>query len=260
MYQVLNRLKTAVNQLDITDRMQYQPEILEFHLVEDDLYGQQKELAEAISYVQSKGTKVYLHHPMKTGNRTLDIISNYPDVRAFYQESCRILHEICSKNHIKCVLHCNYAQSDNSIHISHENTVKVKHEIESILTYGKHTFLWEDSINGTFSFKNPHLFSRIIQPLQLPLVQDVSHSFIALSGNNEKLLAITKQISPFVQYMHLVDSLGQSHDGLPLGEGLIHWNNIKPHTLHKDFIFEISLDNVHDCRPMIQSCAFYNSI
>jgi len=260
MYYVSNRLKTAVNPRDIADRMQYRPEILEFHLVEEDLYNRKKELIDAIAYIQSQGVRVYLHHPMKLGNQTLDIISNYPEVRAFYRESCHILFELCSMYDIKCVLHCNYAQSDNSIQISDGITSLVKKEIENILTYGRDKFLWEDSIDGTFSFKNPQLFTHIIQPLHLPLVQDISHSFIALSGDNEKLLSVTKMIAPYVQYMHLVDSFGQSHDGLPLGKGLIQWDKIKQFTYGKDFIFEISLENVHNCSPMIQSANFYNSL
>lgn len=261
IHKVGNRVKSAVIEKQIQDRLQYQPEVFEFHLVESDLYGEKrKELQEAIRHVQSQGAKVYLHHPMKTGSHYLDIISYHPEVRSFYTESSRILHEICAEHHIRCVVHCNYATSDKSIEINSENSQEVKKEIEKILSFGRNSFLWEDSITGVFSYKNPELIDTVIRPLALPLVQDISHSFIALEGDNKKLLDVTSTISPFVEYLHVVDSMGEHHDSLILGEGKIDWHNIKPFTVGKDFIFEINCDNMLDCTPMIQSATFYNNI
>jgi len=261
IHTVGNRVKTAVEEKQIQDRLQYQPEVLEFHLVEQDLYGERKKkLQEAIEFVQSFGTKVYLHHPMKTGSHYLDIISYHPEVRSFYEESCRILHELCETYNIRCVLHCNYATSDKSIDIHTKNTTEVKKEIQNILSFSKQSFLWEDSITGVFSYKNPDLIEQVIKPLQLPLIQDISHSFIALEGDNERLLDVTSQISSYVQYLHVVDSMGKHHDSLVLGKGNIDWHTIKPFTVGKDFIFEINCENMLDCSPMIQSASFYNNI
>lgn len=260
-YTVQNRLKTALDERQLENRLQYQPEIIEFHLTEETLFGDKRAYLEhTIERLQRMGIKVYLHHPMRHGGIPLDIISSIPGIREFYQLSCRILHEICLTHSIKCVVHSHYMESDTSSILTDSNILNVKDEIEAILEYAESSFLWEDSCGGVFSYENDSLFETIIKPLNLNLVQDISHSFISLKGDNQKLLSITKIIAPYVKYLHVVDSQGLHHDSLPLGKGRIDWNSLKPFTVHKDFIFEVSGKNHYDCSAMVESADYYNSI
>lgn len=257
---IRNRLKCAVNDIQINDRLLYKPDIIEFHLVEQDLFGDRLEnLKYWIDFVQKKGIKVYLHHPMKLNGKFLHILSNDNDLKNFYFQSCKILSELSQTFNLKTVLHCNYNNSEY-IEPNLENTKKLKNEIKKILSFGREHFLWEDSISGLFSYSNPHLFKEVIQPLNLPLVQDISHSFVALKGNNEKLFELVKSIFPFVEYYHVVDSLGIEHDSLTLGKGNIIWKPIKSFIIQKDFIFEIGLKNTNDCFEMIKSANFFSKI
>lgn len=254
------RLKTGISHIE--DRLKYKPGILEFHLNEEDLWDVEL-LLERINYVQSKGVKVYLHHPITHNGKKLDILSEDLEVREYYHSSCIVLADICSKVGVKCVLHAHYTGSGSysSLAYGADATIRLGFEITKILTIGRDYFLWEDSAGGLFSHANPYLFSHVIKPLNLALVTDISHSFIALKGNNWELEKVLKRTETYTKYYHLVDSMGKEHDALPIGEGLINWEMVKPYTLGKDFIFEIGLPLPHDnCLPMVESAVLFASV
>ena len=124
------------------------------------------------------------------------------------------------------------------------------------------SFLWEDTTQGIFSAENPYLWEEIVQPLDLPLNIDISHSFISLKGNNEALHRHLDRFHSFAKYYHLVDSNGEFHDALPLGLGKIDWPMVKSYVQDTDFIFEVDLkqNNYLDCTMMIESAEYYNQL
>jgi sugar phosphate isomerase/epimerase len=255
------RLKSSLNGEHIQDRLKYNPEIIEFHLNEQDLYNPH-EIIDNIKLLKSKGITVYLHHPMRYQGQFLDIISSNQKMRDHYDWSCEILASICRQEEIKCVVHCHYASSEST---DFQNTVKrieVRKRIESILSICEKSFLWEDTIRGIFSSENPYLLSEIIEPLNLPLNIDISHSFIGLKGDNKRLQEHLEKLHNFAKYFHLVDSMGMVHDSLPLGKGKIDWQMVIPYVQEKDFIFEIDLksSNHSDCTPMIESAKYFREI
>lgn len=255
------RLKTALNIQDIEDRVQYNPEIIELHLAEHDLY-EPEIIIQRIRLLKSKGIRVYLHQPMTYKGQCLDIISSNQDMRNHYAWSCRVLASICNQEDTKCVIHCHYTSSENT---DYQNPVKRKEtrkQIEQMLSICNTSFLWEDSVKGIFSAENPFLFSEIVEPLNLPLTIDTSHSFIALQGDNKSLEEHLEKFHVFAAYFHLVDSMGIIHDALPLGTGRIDWRMVKPYVKDKDFIFEIDLSssNFTDCTPMVVSADYFRCI
>ncbi|MFP3726995.1 sugar phosphate isomerase/epimerase [Priestia filamentosa] len=254
-----NRLKTGISSLAIEDRLQYNPEIIEFFLNTQSLEDIE-ELRSKIRYVKSKGIKVYLHHPAKLNGKYLDILSKDPAMKEYYTWSSKVLAQLCKEEDIRCVIHCHYAGSESSEEITLEKTLEMKEEISKILEFGREVFLWEDTIEGLFAHTNPYLFEHVIQPLQLDLNLDISHSYIATKGNNEELLSIVKRTAPYVKYLHVVDSLGQEHDGRELGEGSINWLPLKPYIEGKDFVFEILLKDINDCLPMVRSAEYFNGL
>jgi sugar phosphate isomerase/epimerase len=136
----------------------------------------------------------------------------------------------------------------------------MREEIQKIVSFGRNVFLWEDSCSGLFSYQNPYLIKEVIKPLRLDIVVDVSHSFIALRGDNEKLLDVINSVCNYAQYYHIVDSMGEKHDGLELGHGKINWSPLKPYMKNKPHIFEISLDDYNDCSPMIRSYQYFAAL
>ncbi|WP_166241820.1 sugar phosphate isomerase/epimerase [Paenibacillus turpanensis] len=254
------RLKTNLEERCIEDRLQYNPEIIEFFLSEHDLNDRQR-LVDAIRYVKSKHAKVYLHHPPKYKGNRLDIMADSSELRQFYWDSSRWLAEICQQEQIRCVIHAHYAQTESSYSINESQSIEMRKRISEILSFSGNVFLWEDTIEGLFSYANPYLMTQIIKPLSLPLIVDVSHCFIALKANNSRLIQILKETSSHAQYYHVVDSMGERHDSLPLGVGKIDWLQVAPLIADRDFIFEISLPGDHsDCTLMIESVKYFNQV
>ncbi|MBP2075820.1 hypothetical protein [Oceanobacillus polygoni] len=58
------RLKASLDPLQIENRLQYGPEIMELHLVEEGLYHRE-EIVEVVRALKAQGIQVYLHHPME---------------------------------------------------------------------------------------------------------------------------------------------------------------------------------------------------
>jgi sugar phosphate isomerase/epimerase len=255
------RLKMAIQPEQIQDRLKYHPEIVELHLNESDLYHLDHTV-KVIQEIKEKGIKVYLHHPSKFKGNYVDIISSNSEVRDYYDWSSKVLAAICKQEQIKCIIHCHYAQSESSDFSDKETRIKMRKRVEQILALSEDTFLWEDTIKGIFSAENPHLLDEMVKPLNLPLNIDVSHSFIALKGDNELLQKQLEQFDPYVKYFHLVDSMGKFHDALPLGQGKIDWKMVKRYVKDKDFIFEIDLRDSKflDCTKMIESAKYYNNL
>lgn len=254
------RLKTDTKEICIQNRLKYNPEIVEFHLEEHDLQKLDV-LEDKIRQVKNTGAKLYLHHPMKLKGRFIDIISEDKEIKEYYDWSSKVLGEICKIHDLHCVLHCSYDLSE-SLNITNENIEKTRERIREILTYeGSDYFLWENTCQGVFSSENDQLMEKIVKPLNLPLIVDISHSFISLKGNNQKLKKVLDETKEYTKYYHVVDSMGVSHDSLPLGKGKIDWKMVKPYIKDKPFIFEIGLEPPYNnCLPMIESAKYFNNI
>ncbi|QGQ48215.1 TIM barrel protein [Metabacillus sediminilitoris] len=255
------RLKSSLEQNQIQNRLKYKPEILELHINEENLYEPEK-LVSQIRAITSEGIRVYLHHPSKFKGEYLDIISSSKEMRDFYDWSSSVLASICKQEKIKCIIHCHYAKSESSKFVDQTKRIETRKRIEEILRISDQCFLWEDTIRGIFSAGNPHLLEEIVQPLNLPLNIDISHSFIALQGENHQLHHHLETYHRYAHYYHLVDSKGLTHDSLPLGKGNIDWKMVKSYVKDTDFIFEIDLkeSNYLDCSPMIESAKYFNRL
>ncbi|ANF94893.1 sugar phosphate isomerase/epimerase family protein [Paenibacillus bovis] len=253
------RLKSSLDRESLDDRMQYEPEIIEFFLSVEDL--EQSDLIRSrIRELRERGIRVYLHHPTRYNGKFLDILSPDPDRYRYYQQSTEQLVAICQEEGAKCVIHANYVKSENP-EITRERTLLMKAEIEKILVYGQDVLLWEDSTDGLFCYANPYLIDEVIIPLQLPVNVDVSHTFISFRGDNDRLREVLERTAPYAQYYHLVDSMGEYHDSLPLGQGKIDWRMVKQLVNGKDYIFEINLNGGHiDCTPMVESARYFDSL
>lgn len=246
-------LKCSYAPDQLNDRLKYQPEIIELHLVDDDLFGsKRKQLEKTISTLVSQGYQVYLHHPVTYNGRYLNILHEQEEDYLYFHLSTRILADICSAHSVKCVIHPHYVKSETTM-INPENTKRMVEELKQVLSYGKDVFLWENSIVGLFTAQNPRWFEDFIEPLNLPLVYDISHAFISFRGDNSLLLAQIEKLDPYIQYFHVVDSEGKRHDGITLGTGLIDWKPILPFIMTRPYIYEICLKDQTDASEMIQS-------
>lgn len=93
------------------------------------------------------------------------------------------------------------------------------------------------------------------------LAFDTSHCFIKNHGSNEKLLTSMKRLKEHVVHYHLVDSMGETHDSLPLGKGKIDWEKALP-LMNDDAtsIYEIILKDQRDASEQIASHEYLLSL
>ena len=254
------RLKSSLDRASLDDRLQYKPEIMELYLRTEDLQ-QETLIRERIRELKGLGIDVYLHHPSRYNRRFLDIMSTDEEMHRFYRESTRQLVNICVEEGSKCVIHANYLHSENN-EISRERSIAMREEITKLLEDGgREVLLWEDSTEGLFCYANPYLIDEVIIPLNLPVNVDVSHTFISFGGDNARLQEVLERTAPYAVYYHLVDSMGQFHDSLPLGQGMIDWKMVKRLVQGKAYIFEINLEGGHiDCTPMVESARYFDSL
>lgn len=255
------RLKGNLEQSNLDNRLSYDPDIIEFYLSEHDLKDQAL-IRDRIRQLHDRGVKPFLHHPPMYRGEYLDILSGNPEMLRFYHESCEALARICVEERAKCVVHAHYVDTPSCGDVTRERTALLREEIRKVMAYSRDVFVWEDSTEGLFSYGcNPYLIKSLIEPLELPLTVDVSHTFISFRGDNERLRDILERTAPYAQYYHLVDSMGLEHDSLPLGRGKIDWRMVKPLVQNKDFIFEITLSGDHsDCTPMVDSAQYFADI
>jgi sugar phosphate isomerase/epimerase len=251
-------LKCGLCEHQVTDRLRYGPDIIELHLTDQDMY-QPNRIMDTIQLLKNQGIQVYLHHPIKRKGTYLDIASPDPAMRNWYNWSCAVLAGICEQEHVPCIVHAHYDMSCCRNHRDPLLRQEVRRRIEETIENCGNHFLWENSTRGVFSHENPYLYTEIVEPLQLPLCVDISHSFISLKDNT-KLRAIVKKMVPYTKYYHVVDSMGIKHDSLPLGCGKIDWNVMSPFLAGKNYIFEIGLPDVNDCTPMVESADYLKKV
>ncbi|GMA60766.1 TIM barrel protein [Alicyclobacillus fastidiosus] len=259
-------LKCSLSQLQIEDRLKYSPNIVELQLFENDI-SSPNSIVEAIQQLKENSVKVFLHHPMKVNGKFLDVLSKDPEVYEFYRLSCSVLNEICNSEDVFCVVHPHYEKCESGM-VDISDAVKIiecsnalKEAIQDVRTSTYDRFLWENAPRGIFSSANRNWLTHVVEPIQLPICYDISHSFMSFRGNNLDLERDLRNAFPFTRHYHVVDSAGtEVHDAMSLGLGGINWSRLKPYILQRDFIFEIDLPNYNDCTPMIQSAVYFDSI
>lgn len=254
-------LKGAVQDSQFLERLEHEPDVLELHLVEDDLFGEKRqELERKIDYAQERGIQVVLHHPITYKGRRVNIIDTIPSYKLYYDLSTHILAEIIEKFSIECVIHSNYGNIPFNEDKYKQEFNTWKDEIDKLNHLTKGRFLWENSCGGYFSGKNPTLYEDIVKPLGLNTCYDVSHAFISFYGDNKKLYEDMRKMENHARHYHVVDSMGELHDSLTLGEGKIDWKPLKDMIVQKSYIYEIGLRDQENCKEMLDSHEYFKSI
>lgn len=259
-------LKCSLDPRQIQDRLQFHPDTVELQLFEADMETPER-IVSAIRTLKDHGVKVFLHHPMTFDGQYLDIMSDAPQMHAFYRSSCATLDEICATEDVYCVVHPHYSRLPSGVlDLANEDEVRarsvaLREAIQEIRSSTADRFVWENTPEGIFASSNPMWFTHIVEPLRLPICYDISHSFMSLRGDNDRLWHDLDQLFPYTKYYHVVDSVGTAgHDALPLGEGAIDWTKLKPYIVQRDFIFEIMLKDHLYCTEMVDSVSYFEAL
>lgn len=264
-------LKGSTNPRQLLDRItQRDIDIFEFHLNEDDLFGEKREELEYwMQYSRNKGIQVYLHHPPYINGVTLDVMASDSIMASFFELSTRILVDLCEKYDCYTVVHWNYSAFTEKEH--EEARLKNQHhkaKLDALIKrtldvneqIGKGRILWENSIAILGTYLNDFLWADMLAQTDIKLTFDISHAFISLKADNDALLKTIDKLQHNIQYFHVVDSMGETHDSLPLGEGLVDFKQLKPYIIKHNYIYEVGLGDFNHCKEMLKSHRVFQSI
>ncbi|MCD2256713.1 sugar phosphate isomerase/epimerase [Lactobacillus sp. CC-MHH1034] len=262
-------LKASTDLAQIKNRLQYNPQVFEFYTDTHDLTSDGLiHLADMIDLVKAHGIhQIVIHHPMKYQQIHNEMFADATKATAeynFLMSGSEKLIQLAIKHDVQVLLHGSYNEPISYIKTFYPSVTAARNLVFKRLAYfqslgGDHV-MFENSISPVFPFGDSTIDQRIFQA-NLRLCFDISHGFIYLHGNNQRLQTSLQRLAPHIVHYHLVDSMGKTHDSLPLGQGKIDWAALLPHlNVQATNIFEINLKNQLDCQEMLDSYQYLQHV
>lgn len=255
-------LKASSDPAQIEDRLKYHPQTFEFFTdVHNFTPAGLAELKAGIRSVQGAGIdQIVIHQPMKFGDIHSELAAPqtaFPDLYDFIERSTAILLELASEFDLQILVHGGYSGDFPRVIPFYPSLeaaqAAVLNRLDRFQELGGTHIMFENSISEFFAYGNP-VTERAILDHGYRLAFDTSHCFIYLHGDNDALCASLAKLKDRVVHYHLVDSMGQSHDSLPLGTGKIDWARVWPLLNPRATnIYEINLADQTDCQEQLAS-------
>lgn len=263
MFKPMLGLKGSSDRVQIDDRLQHHPAVYEFFTAASDFTTDgYRRLYDAVQYVQSQGiSQIVLHHPMKFGNHHSDVVAPeryYPDLYRFIETTTEQLIRLGHDLNVQVLVHGGYSGPEVEHMVDLYPSVAaarqaVYHRLDRFADAGGEQIMFENSIAPVFAYGHPNQEDEILAH-HYRLAFDTSHCFIELHGDNAGLQRSLRHLAPAVVHYHLVDSMGQTHDSLPLGKGKVDWAPVLP-LLNPaaTSIYEINLRDQTNCQEQLAS-------
>lgn len=252
-------LKCSIQPSQFQNRLEQENvSLIEIHLNEADLFGENYEILKTrIRQIKEKGIEVVLHHPMRIHNVCLNVAYRDCKEADYFSLTTRILVELCEEFDAHTVVHMSYGDKSLKLERNPSKDViiqSVARMIEVNETIGNGRIYWENGIHGNGAyFENEYLVDALAGT-SLKLCFDISHAFISLKGDNQRLIETMARLEPNIAYYHVVDSMGVVHDSLTIGDGRINFEGVVYQMIvERPYIYEIGLSDVNDCREMMES-------
>lgn len=251
-------LKSSTSLEQINDRLQYHPAVFEFYTDAHDMTENGlAHLTEMVNYVKAAGVRdIVIHHPMAFDHHHNEVgvsALKDPDSYRFMMGSSDALIELAVKLNVQVLIHGAY--SDDRDAIDAFGSLKAARQIVfDRLDYfqklgGNHVMI-ENGTSPVFDYGDPEV-EHAVMTHHYCLCYDISHGFIVTHGNNDKLIRSIERLAPQTVHYHLVDSMGDHHDSLTLGDGRVDWFRVMQVVNPKaTSIYEIDLANQDDCAEM----------
>lgn len=252
---------SASSQMD--DRLQYWPLVYEFYTAPQDFTPEgYQHLYDAVQYIQAHGVQqIVIHHPMNFHGYHLDVVAPekyYPQLYRFIETSTEQLIRLADDLDVQVLIHGGYSGPEVQHMVTLYPSVEMARQavyrrLDRFQRAGGDHIMFENSIAPVFAYGDPEQEEQILAH-HYRLAFDTSHCFIKLHGDNPGLQQSLHHLAPQIVHYHIVDSMGQTHDSLPLGQGKIDWDHVLP-LLNPTAtsIYEIALKNPNDCREQIIS-------
>ncbi|MFC6253308.1 sugar phosphate isomerase/epimerase family protein [Secundilactobacillus hailunensis] len=251
-------LKASTSLEQTNERLQYHPSVFEFYTDEHDMTKNGLvHLAEMVKYVQSAGVrKIVIHHPMGFDHHHNEVAVSAlkdPDGYKFMMGSADALIELAIKLNVQVLIHGGYSDQDAVVNAFGDLKTGRKvifDRLDYFQQLGGNHVMFENSISPAFDYGDDEIEEAVIAH-HYRLCYDISHGFIVLHGDNDKLVQSIKRLAPQTVHYHFVDSMGEHHDSLQLGKGKIDWQRVMKVVNPKATnIYEIDLADQNDSREM----------
>ncbi len=262
-------LKASTDPQQVNERLGYHPDVFEFYTDRQDVTDSGLvHLTKMIRLVQDQGIQhIVIHHPMRFGkfhNELFVDATKMLDQYDFLMAGTERLINLALQENVQLLVHGAYNEPLAFIHQFYPSVQAAQALVFKRLDYfaalGGDHIMFENSISPVFAYGDAATEALVIQK-KYRLCFDVSHAFIYNHGDNTKLQASLKRLAPQIVHYHLVDSMGLSHDSLPLGQGNIDWAKVYPLLNQKATnIFEINLKNQLDSKEMRDSYQYLLTI
>lgn len=270
MFQPQLGLKGSSQQIQLDDRLRHHPTTYEFFTTGADFTTDgYHRLYDAVQYVQAAGVKhIVLHHPMKFHEHHSELVAPerlYPDLYRFIEFTTEKLLYLAADLQVQILVHGGYAGPEAQHLVSLYPSVQaarevVYHRLDRFAAAGGTRIMFENSIAPVFAYGNPDQDEEILAH-HYRLAFDTSHCFIELHGDNQGLQASLARLKKDVVHYHLVDSMGKTHDSLPLGTGKIDWAGVLPQlNPQATSIYEINLQDQTNCREQLASHHYFTKV
>lgn len=261
-------LKGSTNPDQYRQRLTDRPDVFEFFLDQNDLTtAGLKHLQTAIDEVKQVTSRIVLHQPMRYNGWFVEMVTpakKMPELYQFLRYSSDTLIALAQANDIQLLLHGSYSRQTQQFIDMYPNLATAQavvfERLDQYAEQGGDHIMFENSISPLFFYGDPAM-DQIIFDHHYRLAFDTSHCFIKSHGDNNVLLASLKRLAPHVVHYHLVDSLGLTHDSLPLGTGQIDWARVLP-LLNPaaTSIYEVNLADQTDDREMLASHRYLTNL
>lgn len=257
-------LKASTNPQQIMDRLRHQPAVFEFFTDQDDFTPDGlSHLQKMIGLVQEQGiSHIVLHQPMNYHGHHAEVITPqavFPDLYDFVHTTAVTLIQVAKETGTQALIHGSY---DNRYGFDemlgyYPDLASARQAgfdvLDRLQEIGQDHVMFENSISPVFFYGDPAVEDAILSH-GYRLAYDTSHTFITCHANNDQLIASLNHLRDQVVHYHLVDSMGQTHDSLQLGQGKIDWTRVVPalNPAATD-IYEINLKDQGNCQEQLAS-------
>jgi len=239
-YKYIIGLKSSISRGELKERLKINPQLVEFHLFEEDLYGNKENLERAIRYLQSKGIRVMLHMPFtfKGKKFTLAVADSAGPISML-----RLLGKICKKYRIGAVVHpsefVECAKEDK--HLLIKNLMKLEDYYD---------FFYFENVTNCIYSTTETIYEISKKSGMKNVCIDLAHLF-GVYKNNDKIIDHIKKLSKhFNTYFHINDCDGMTHS-TEIGKGKIDFGKVLPYVSFG--VVEIVSKDEFDPKEMIRS-------
>lgn len=273
-------LKGSTMKEQFFNRINSNPDIYEFHLNEDDLFGEKlKTLKSKMQLLKDLGIDIYIHQPMSISNEYLHMNKKNCIEEDYLKLTTRIIVQLCKEFNAKCVIHINYGvrtdkyQSESIYSTEEQYKEAVKNTIDFLDEFDKERkyILIENGCMGVGAYRKDMILAQLLKEENIRLCIDISHLAISLNDIeginkefyteedykelNDYILKTVSFLKDKTDYYHVVDSKAHHgmHDSLELGKGVIDFKQLRSYFEEKPYIYEVGLRDFKDCQEMIDS-------